>query len=586
MRTKPYVVAACATCWLLIAMSGSAGAQDVGKKPVTAKPKAVSKTPNKVVKTARPAAKIPAVKVLATRSPGSIPTEDSIERTANAKIEAALDASLRLSSDDAPLREVIDYVQQSTRIPIIIDTRGLDDAGITSDTPVTVHLRGVSLRSALRLMLRELDLTYRIDDGLLIITTPEEAENKSSVRVYPVADLLHPPRPSLFSARNDVSESYDELIELITSTIAMDSWSDVGGAGSIEPLPSQRALVISQTNEAQQDVANLLCAVRELRARTRAADNAKSGPPVASLSVLGAQQQQAEKRIFKALSTGIQQWHFDDAPLSEVVDFIRESLQIPITIDTRALDDAGMTKDTPVTLHLKGVPLQSALAVMLDQLDLTYTITNEVLLITTPEEAENLLKVRVYPVADLVRIRDNADDPDYDRLIDCITSTVAPDSWSDVVGTGEIEPFTPTEVLIVCQTDRTHRKIENLFAALRGANSSRGARSHSKNTETAAASVWPKHAGGHDRNASEQYITVYAVNMKPDQLQELSKAIRVLIKPDTWGDRAGMATVQIVGNKLLVRQTAQGHRMVRELIDRLTVPRGGWGGGGLGGGGF
>jgi len=573
MRTKPCVVAACAACWLLIALSGIASAQDAGKKTVTAKPKATQETAKKVVK---------ATKVAATTAPGSIPAEDSIERTANAKIEAALDASLRLSIDDAPLREAIDYIQQATRIPIIIDTRGLDDAGITSDTPVTVHLRGVSLRSALRLMLRKQGLTYRIDGGLLTITTPEEAENKPSVRIYPVADLLYPPRPSLFSARNDVSESYDALIKLITATISMDSWSDVGGAGSIEPLPSRRALVISQTDETQRDVANLLRVIRELRARTRADDNVKSGLPVAGLSVLGAEQQQAEKHILKILAVGIQPWHFDDAPLSEVVDFIRESLQIPITIDTGALDDAGMTTATPVTLHLNGVPPRSALRIMLDELDLTYIITDEVLLITTPEEAENQPKVRVYPVADLVRIRDDADDPDYDRLIECITSTVVPDSWSDVGGAGQIVPFTPTEVLIIRQTDRTHRKIENLFAALRHANSSRGARSHSKNTETAAARVWPKHAGGHDRNASEPYITVYGPNMKPDQLQELSKAIRVLIKPDTWGDQAGMATIQIVGDKLLVRQTAAGHRMVRELIDGLTVPSGGLGGSGLG----
>jgi len=36
---------------------------------------------------------------------------------------------------------------------------------------------------------------------------------------------------------------------------------------------------------------------------------------------------------------------------------------------------------------------------------------------------------------------------DFDTLINLITSTVAPDSWSDVGGTGAIEPF-PTGVLV------------------------------------------------------------------------------------------------------------------------------------------
>ena len=39
---------------------------------------------------------------------------------------------------------------------------------------------------------------------------------------------------------------------------------------------------------------------------------------------------------------------------------------------------------------------------MLKELDLTYVIRDEVLKITTPEEAENELLTKVYPVADLV----------------------------------------------------------------------------------------------------------------------------------------------------------------------------------------
>jgi len=236
-----------------------------------------------------------------------------------------------------------------------------------------------------------------------------------------------------------------------------------------------------------------------------------------------------------------------------------------------------MTEDTPVTLHLSEVPLQSALAILLDQLELTYTITNEVLLITTPEEAENLLKVRVYPVADLVQVGDDIDDAVYDRLIKCITSTVAPDSWSDVGGTGRIEPFVPTKALVICQTDRTQRKIENLFAALRSLKSTAGTASHSTKQISVPAIVQPNPREGDARSASVQYVTVYDVNMKREQLRELSKTIRILVNPDTWGDRDGMATIQIVGRKLLVRQTAEGQRMVRELIDKLSVPSAGFG---------
>ena len=41
-----------------------------------------------------------------------------------------------------------------------------------------------------RLMLRELNLTYMIQDEVLLITTPEEADARLTTKVYPVADLV------------------------------------------------------------------------------------------------------------------------------------------------------------------------------------------------------------------------------------------------------------------------------------------------------------------------------------------------------------------------------------------------------------
>ena len=38
--------------------------------------------------------------------------------------------------------------------------------------------------------LKERDLDFWVYDEVLVITTPEEAENKLQTRVYPVADLV------------------------------------------------------------------------------------------------------------------------------------------------------------------------------------------------------------------------------------------------------------------------------------------------------------------------------------------------------------------------------------------------------------
>ncbi|HUY87660.1 MAG TPA: VWA domain-containing protein, partial [Pirellulales bacterium] len=115
-----------------------------------------------------------------------------------AKIMAALEEKTELEFAEQPLNDVIDYLKERHAIEIQLDAKALTDAGLGSDTPVTRNLKGITLRSALRLMLSELDLTYVIRDEVLMITTKAEAENMLTNRVYPVADLVIPigtPRP-------------------------------------------------------------------------------------------------------------------------------------------------------------------------------------------------------------------------------------------------------------------------------------------------------------------------------------------------------------------------------------------------------
>jgi hypothetical protein len=111
-----------------------------------------------------------------------------------------------------------------------------------------------------------------------------------------------------------------------------------------------------------------------------------------------------EKRIYDALEKEVPALEFTETPLSEVLDYIESTSEIPIQIwvDKRALDDAGLGTDTPVTISLAGIKLRSALKIMLKELELTYVISDEVLKITTPEEADSQLLTKVYPVADLV----------------------------------------------------------------------------------------------------------------------------------------------------------------------------------------
>lgn len=58
---------------------------------------------------------------------------------------------------------------------------------------------------------------------------------------------------------------FDSLIELITTTVAPQSWSEVGGAGSIERFAGNLSIVVSQTQEVHDQIADLLEQLRRLQ---------------------------------------------------------------------------------------------------------------------------------------------------------------------------------------------------------------------------------------------------------------------------------------------------------------------------------
>jgi general secretion pathway protein D len=58
---------------------------------------------------------------------------------------------------------------------------------------------------------------------------------------------------------------FQTLIDLITTTIAPDSWEEVGGAGAIQEFPINLSLVISQTQDVHEQIADLLEQLRRLQ---------------------------------------------------------------------------------------------------------------------------------------------------------------------------------------------------------------------------------------------------------------------------------------------------------------------------------
>lgn len=194
------------------------------------------------------------------------------------------------------------------------------------------------------------------------------------------------------------------------------------------------------------------------------AESAAKSPPLCRCEGdLGPSVAQIRQVLSEPLkSTGLE---FMDEPLDNVFNFLQEEYGIPIQIDEPALEDAGLTRDEPLTVNLRNITLQSALRLLLKTKHLTYIIRNEVLIITTPEEAETEFVACVYDVRDL--IGRNQGNKNLSTLVDAITSCVARETWArNGKGAAEIKALQPG-LLVIAQTQAVHDEIGKLLALIR-----------------------------------------------------------------------------------------------------------------------
>ncbi len=299
---------------------------------------------------------------------------------------------------------------------------------------------------------------------------------------------------------------------------------------------------------------------------------------------------------------------FLETPLSEVASYLRDTHQIPVILDKRALDDVGMGSDTPVTTSIHGISVRSALNLLLKELELTYVVRDEVLIITTPETSQRELPMFVYPVGDfLVPTSEPLDSRMPGRalssLSDMIESTVMPDTWDHVGGAGCISPIEPWGLLVISQTEAVHERVNNLLQTARRARHAAPAVAGVPQPLTptiqlplgaplvppTSPTVLPRTAvpdsplslpldvpGPVAAAATRSFLPseggamilkVYAV---PDfDAEQLMTAIRSVVASETWGNGADRGAMFPLGVQVLIRQTPANHAAIRELIDGL-----------------
>jgi hypothetical protein len=162
---------------------------------------------------------------------------------AELKIRKTLEDPTIIEFVETPLQDVVDYLKDYHKIEIQLDKRALDDAGLGTDTPISRNLRGISLRSALDLMLDSHNLAWTIDHEVLHLTTTEAAQARRETCVYNVRELIG-------------EGTAEELAQIVWKSLVPVEQRDDSADLSI--LPYRHLLIVRHSQEGQRRVTQLL----------------------------------------------------------------------------------------------------------------------------------------------------------------------------------------------------------------------------------------------------------------------------------------------------------------------------------------
>ncbi len=418
---------------------------------------------------------------------------------APAKLDDALAKITSVEFVDTPLVEALAALGERHGVRIVLDPKGVENAGIDAHAPVTLKLDGVRLESVLALVFGPLELDWKIENDLLLVTAKSEAENLLETKVYPVAELL--------AAADDRAFDIAMLKQLLTNNLSPETWDDTGGPGSIASLGE--VLVINSQRRVHAAIAALLADLR--RAYGLSSDDAETDSP--SLA--------AVRRALAAQVT----FEPEQLTLGELIDAVSKKSDVQVLLDEKAVAEAGISAESSVpTLQLAGVTLAAALTRLLQPMELTWIVRDDVLCITSETEAANALVTKVYPTSGLFGSAPGST-TQHARLKEVITTTIAPDGWDEMGGPGTIS--VPPRLLVVSQTRIVHDAIDDLLGKLR-----------------ATSKLTAGNPGGPVADPVRQVVyRVVGVSCS-----DLVRAIKVLVEPSSWeqGKNGGRGMILVV----------------------------------------
>ncbi len=536
-----------------------------------------------------------------------------------AAILKKLDAPVKFEPiADCTLVEAISTLVEQHKMTVVFNRDALDEEGIDPEKIPRSELReewsGLPLKQVLKKLLKPNRLTWVIRNNGIVLTTPQHYRD-IELRAYDVTDLLLPPVE--FREATQALPDKDALLTIVMGTVAPTTWSDVGGQASarILPIQSRWVMLVNHASVCHDEIDLLLKSLRDCRQQQFDLDSKRVAThhPVPTIG---------PHPLLKKLDAPAHIEKVESLSLATWLRGLKPQLGIPIRIDERSLEGSGI----PAYRHLEingnytGLDVRSVLDSVLKRYDLTWIICDDEVLVLTNAAADDIWQhgmTIAYPVWDLVRTvnasPENFGNEDYSELIQVITGTVAPTTWTDVGGQGAIKVFRNAGAIVLSQTQKVHEEIGLLLTALRifrdkeavgtpsmpatttnpmtwdtrvydvrdvlanGGSHERqshqgggyfqvNATSPSPNAVQPVPATQPAAAAGSTATTAQPTLSIEALDKKAKQLVEL---IPRYVAPESWMQNKGQGTIEAFGTKLIIKQTPRTHREILRFLRQL-----------------
>jgi hypothetical protein len=192
--------------------------------------------------------------------------EGNVAAAQGQTLDEKLNALVDFDFVEVPFKDAIHRIATATDVRFVVNTKRLKDAGFDVNRPVSKSIKDVRLRTFLDLLLRDFELGYiEHEDALVRITTTEEAEMHTFIRIYDCRDLLSMPSP-----QNDYEKRVNSLVQVVERSVLRATWEPVGGPASLNEFSG--LLVIAQNREGHKQVESFLDMLREAASVEKTAD--------------------------------------------------------------------------------------------------------------------------------------------------------------------------------------------------------------------------------------------------------------------------------------------------------------------------